>query len=242
MIGVIVEDEIPAIENLKYYLKEYPVKIAGVAKNISDAIEVINEVKPDVVFLDINLSGENGFELLEKVEVNFKTIFVTAYDSFAIRAFEVNALDYILKPLIKERIASAMAKLFDGKKETIQGRKFKIEDTIFLSNGTKACFSKLKDICYIEAESCYSKVVFNNGEAKVIPHTLKKWEAILPENDFIRVHRTFIINLSQIKEIKKRINGTCLILLKDREESIEISRRYASNLKKYAISKKNRIA
>lgn len=233
--AVIVEDEKPAIENLKFYLKEYPIEIAGTAKNLTNAVKIIKEVKPGVVFLDINLSGENGFELFDRVEADFKTIFVTAYDSFAIRAFEVNALDYILKPLVKERIASAMARLFNSKGESVTKNKYTMDDTIFLSSGVKACFSKLKDISYIEAESCYSKVVFSNKGSKVIPQTLKKWETILPENDFIRVHRTFIINISHIKEIKKRINGTYIVLLNNRDDSIEISRRYASNLKRKSI-------
>jgi two-component system, LytTR family, response regulator len=230
--AIIVEDENPAIENLKFYLKDYPMEIAGTAKNLKDAVKIIEEVQPEVVFLDINLSGENGFDLFEMIDAEFKTIFVTAYDSFALRAFEVNALDYLLKPLVKERIASAMKKLFKEEKNKPDLKKYDIEDTIFISNGPKACFSKLKDICYIEAESCYSKVVFTNKEPKVVPQTLKKWESILPENDFLRVHRAFIINTAQIKEIKKRINGTYIVLLNSKNETIEISRRYASVLKK----------
>jgi two-component system LytT family response regulator len=233
--AVIIDDEKPACENLKHYLKEYPIEIAGVAKNLTEAVQIIKEVKPGVVFLDINLSGENGFDLFDKVEAEFKTIFVTAYDSFALRAFEVNALDYLLKPLVKERIASAMARLFDSKEEIVTKKRYTMEDTIFLSNGTKACFSKLKDISHIEAESCYSRVYFVNKESKIVPQTLKKWETVLPENEFIRVHRTFIINSSHIKEIKKRINGTYLVFLHNGKEPIEISRRYASNLKKNSI-------
>lgn len=235
MKAVIVEDEKPAVENLKFYLKDYPIEIAGVARNLSDAVLKINDVKPDVVFLDINLSGENGFELFNRVEAAFKTIFVTAYDSFAIRAFEVNALDYILKPLIKERIAATVNRLLKREDGRSFQKNLSIEDTVLLSNGTRTCFTKLKDICYIEADSCYSKVVLVNKESKVVPKTLKKWESILPISDFIRVHRTFIINLSQIKEIKKRINGTYLIILTDRNDSIEISRRYAAILKRKTI-------
>lgn len=235
MKAVIVEDEKPAVENLKFYLKDYPIEIAGVAKNLKEAAKIIKEVKPGVVFLDINLSGENGFDLFNKVEADFRTIFVTAYDSFALRAFEVNALDYLLKPLVKERIASAMNRLFNGIEITVRNKKYTMEDSIFLSSGTKASFSKLKDISYIEAESCYSKVHFINKEPKVIPQTLKKWEAILPENEFIRVHRSYIINPAHIKGIKKRINGTYIVLLNHGNVSIEISRRYASNLKKKSI-------
>lgn len=241
MKAVIVEDEKPAIENLKYFLKEYPIEIAGIARNLIEAVSEIEEKKPDIVFLDINLSGENGFELFDKIEINFKTIFVTAYDSFALRAFEVNALDYLLKPLIQERVAIAMSRLLSVEMKTPSAGSYTIEDSIFLANGMKACFINLRDILYIESESCYSKVVCKQKAPKVILRTLKKWEAILPTNAFIRVHRAFIVNVNQIKELIKRQNGTYAIMFNDQVDTIEVSRRYAQKLKKYHPFSKNRV-
>ena len=231
MRALIVEDEPLAIENLIFYLKDYPIEIIGSASRISEAIELIKKKKPDVVFLDINLSGENGFELLDKIETGFRIIFVTAYDEYAVRAFEMNALDYILKPLKKERIDKAVNRLFKEKTETNSHSNYTIEDSIFLSNGNRASFIKLKDICFIEADSCYSKVVLSGTSAKVLPQTLKKWEDLLPREDFIRVHRSYVINLNQVKEIRKKNNSTYEVFFYSTKGSIEISRRYASDLK-----------
>ncbi|MCX6150465.1 MAG: LytTR family DNA-binding domain-containing protein [Ignavibacteriales bacterium] len=231
MRALIVEDEPLAIENLMFYLKDYPIEIIGAVSRIPEAIELIKKNKPDVVFLDINLSGENGFELLDKIDTGFKTIFVTAYDEYAIRAFEVNALDYILKPLKKERVDKAVNRLLKEKTETTNRPNYTITDTIFLSNGNRASFIKLKDICFIEADSCYSKVVLSGTNTKVLPQTLKRWEDLLPREEFIRVHRSYIININQVKEIKKKNNSTYEVFFLSTNGSIEISRRYASDLK-----------
>jgi two-component system LytT family response regulator len=231
MRALIIEDEPLAVDNLTFYLKEYPIEIIGAAYNIREAVKLIKKEKPDVIFLDINLSGENGFELLDKVEINFKVIFVTAYDEYAVRAFEVNALDYILKPLKKERIAKAIEKLLDNIHQEVVHRKYTIDDTLFLSTGRRACFLKLKNICYLQADSCYSKIFLSENVYKSSTRTLKKWEELLPEHEFVRIHRSFIINIDHINEIKKRNNGTYLVFLKDIKSPIGLSRRCASTLK-----------
>jgi two-component system LytT family response regulator len=231
MKALIVEDEPLAVDNLKYYLKEYPIEIIGAAHKIRDAVRLIHKEQPDVVFLDINLSGENGFDLFDEVEMDFKVIFVTAYDEYAVRAFEVNALDYILKPLKKERIAKAIEKLLDHTHDEVIHKKYTIDDAIFLSTGNRACFIKIKGIRYLQADSCYSKIYLSENVCKSSTHTLKKWEELLPEHEFIRIHRSFIINIDHIGEIKKRNNGAYLVSLDRIKNSIEISRRCASNLK-----------
>ncbi|MGD1045296.1 MAG: LytTR family DNA-binding domain-containing protein [Bacteroidota bacterium] len=231
MKALIVEDEPLAVDNLTYYLREYPIEIIGAIHRIRDAVRLIHKEQPDVVFLDINLSGENGFDLLDKVDINFKIIFVTAYDEYAVRAFEVNALDYILKPLKKERIAKAIEKLLNQTHDEVIHKKYTIDDTIFLSTGSRACFVKLKDICYIQADSCYSKLFLSETVYRSSTQTLKRWEELLPGNEFLRVHRSFILNINHIGEIKKRKNGTYSVILLGMKNSIEISRRFASNLK-----------
>ena len=231
MKALIIEDEPLAIDNLKFYLKNYPIEVIGAAHKIQEAVKFIKKEKPDVVFLDINLSGENGFDLFDRVNINFKIIFVTAYDEYAVRAFEVNALDYILKPLKKERIAKTMERVFQTPSVDEQKRYYTMDDTIFLLTGTRACFIKLKDICYIQADSCYSKIFSSNRTCKSSTHTLKKWEELLPEHEFIRIHRSFILNVNHVGGIKKRKNGTYEVDLDSMKDSIEISRRCASNLK-----------
>ena len=177
------------------------------------------------------MSGENGFDLLDRIELNFKLVFVTAYDKYALRAFEVNALDYLVKPLSKSRISKTVKRILDGKHEDIPDHKFTLDDAIFLSDNNKACFIKVKDICYIEADSCYSKIILNTGNEKIISKTLKKWEEILPQNEFIRIHRSYLLNINHIKEIKKRKNGTYYVHLNETDKLIEISRRYGHALK-----------
>ncbi len=235
MKALIVEDEQLAVDNLVFYLKEYPIEIIGSASKISDAIKIIKRSKPEVVFLDINLSGENGFDLFDRIDNSFKTIFVTAYDEYAIRAFEVNALDYILKPLRKERIDKAMNRLLDGETKVVNHSKYTIDDSLFFTHGNRASFTRLKDICYIEADSCYSKVVLSGTSTKVLPQTLKRWEELLPQEVFVRVHRSYIVNIGQVEEIKKRSNGTYGVSFKNTGSSIEISRRYACALKTKSI-------
>ena len=231
MKALIVEDEPLAVDNLKFYLKDYPVEIIGAAHNIREAVQFIKKEKPDVVFLDINLSGENGFDLLTLVDVNFRIIFVTAYDEYAVRAFDVNALDYILKPLKKERIAKAMDRVFQTPSVDEEKRHYTMDDTIFLLTGTRACFIKLKDICYIQADSSYSKIYVSDASCKTSTQTLKRWGELLPENDFLRIHRSFILNIHHIAEIKRRANGTYSVILKLIKTPMEISRRCASDLK-----------
>jgi two-component system LytT family response regulator len=231
MKALIIEDEPLAIDNLKFYLINYPIEVIGTAHKIQEAVKFIKKEKPDVVFLDINLSGENGFDLLDRVNINFKIIFVTAYDEYAVRAFEVNALDYILKPLKKERIAKAVERLFQTPSVDEQKRHYTLDDTIFLLTGTRACFIKLKDICYIRADSSYSKLYLSDGSCKTSTQTLKRWGELLPENDFFRIHRSFILNIHHIAEIKRRANGTYSVVLKLLKTPMEISRRCASDLK-----------
>jgi two-component system LytT family response regulator len=231
MRAVIIEDEPLAIDNLVFYLKDYPIEIIGAVQRIEEAVKIIKKEKPDVIFLDINLSGESGFDLLEKVDVDFKIIFVTAYDEYAVRAFEVNARDYILKPLKKERIAKTVEKLLAETKTEDSQKLLSIEDSIFISTGTRAFFLKLKRIRYIKADSCYSKIVLDDKNTRCSTKTLKCWEELLPCNEFVRVHRSFIVNQSYIKEIIRKPNGNYEIILNGIIDSIEISRRYASELK-----------
>lgn len=236
MKALIVEDEALAVENLICYLKDFPLEIIGSADNISDALTFIEKNKPEVVFLDINLSGENGFDLLERTNTFFETIFVTAYDEYAVRAFEINALDYILKPLKKDRIEKAINRLLKNTHDVPARQRYNMNDSIFLSNGCQASFIKLRDICYIEADSCYTKIILNDNNKKVLPKTLKKWEELLPPEEFVRVHRSYIINITQIKNINKKLNSTYEVSFNNTKERITISRRYSTDLRKKMLS------
>lgn len=230
MKALIVEDEPLAAENLLVYLKEYPLEIIGVAQKIQDAVRLIKQQKPGVIFLDINLSGENGFDLFDRIDITCKIIFVTAYDEYAVRAFEVNALDYILKPLKRDRIAQAVKRLFVTRKNE-RSKRFTTDDTIFLSTGMRACFLKVKEIRYLQSDSCYSKIFTGDRECKSSSRTLKTWEQLLPEKEFLRIHRSFIVNVNFVDGITKHKNGTYAITLRRIQKPIDISRRYAAAVK-----------
>lgn len=230
MRAVIIEDETLAIENLKYYLKDYPIDIIGSAFRLDDAVKLIQKEKPEVVFLDINLSGENGFDLLDRIDVNHKLVFVTAYNEYAVRAFEVNALDYILKPLSKERIENTVKRIFENRNERNPGM-YEMDDVLFLTASDKAAFIRIRDIVYIEADSCYSNIYLKDQSFKVTSKTLKKWENMLPASHFVRVHRSYLLNVDYIEEIRKQKNGTFKVIISSSRNSIYISRRCASALR-----------
>lgn len=230
---IIVDDERLARREMRRLLAEFDeIAVVGEAENLSEAIELIEKEKPNIVFLDIQLSGENGFDLLERVEQDFKLIFVTAFDAYAIRAFEVNALDYLLKPVNPERLAKALARLAEEKpEEKPELRPLEFDDRIFLQLGERSIFLKVCDISYINAAGDYSEVLTNDGRKLLIEKSLREWETRLPEKHFLRIHRQTIINLEEIEEIEAWFNRTFQVRLKKFPQPLAVSRRYAVKLK-----------
>ncbi len=218
---------------MRRLLAEYDeIAVVGEAENLSEAIELIEKEKPNIVFLDIQLSGENGFDLLERVEQNFKLIFVTAFDAYAIRAFEVNALDYLLKPVNPERLAKAIARLAEEKpEEKPELRPLEFDDRIFLQLGERSIFLKVCDISHINAAGDYSEVLTIDKRKLLIEKPLREWETRLPEKQFLRIHRQTIINLEEVEEIETWFNRTFQVRLKKYPNPLAVSRRYAIKLK-----------
>ena len=230
---IIVDDERLARKEMRRLLAEFDeIAVVGEAENLSEAARLIEEEKPNIVFLDIQLSGENGFDLLEKVEQNFKLIFVTAFDAYAIRAFEVNALDYLLKPVNPERLAKAIARLVEEKpEEKSELRSLEFDDRIFLELGERSIFLKVCDISHINAAGDYSEVFTIDGQKFLIEKPLREWEKRLPEKRFLRIHRQTIINLEEVEEIETWFNRTFQVRLKKFPQPLAVSRRYAVKLK-----------
>jgi two-component system LytT family response regulator len=230
---IIVDDERLARKEMRRLLAEFDeIAIAGEAENLREAVLLIEREKPQIIFLDIQLSGENGFDLLEKVEQNFKLIFVTAFDAYAIRAFEVNALDYLLKPVNPERLAKAIERILaEEAAEKPLLRSFEFDDRIFLEFGQRSVFLKVRDISHIFAAGDYSEVFTLAGKKYLIEKPLREWEMRLPEKQFLRIHRQTIINLEEIDEIESWFNRTFRVRLKNFRESLAVSRRYAVKLK-----------
>jgi two-component system LytT family response regulator len=231
--AIIVDDERLARKELRSLLAEFEeISVIGEAENLSETVALIENEKPDVVFLDVQLSNENGFDLLEKVEKKFNLIFVTAFDKFAIRAFEINALDYLLKPVNPERLAKAIERLFEGETEnSAELRPLEFDDRLFLDSGEKSCFLLISEISHICASGDYTEVLTITGHKFLIEKSLREWEMRLPEKYFARIHRSTIVNLDQIEKIETWFNRTLQIRLYGFAEEFMVSRRYAVKLK-----------
>ena len=222
----LVDDEILAIRELETMLKAFPeLEIIGSSDRATKAVEQINSLKPDLIFLDINMPGMNGFELLEKLDEAPDVIFVTAYDEYAIQAFEVNALDYILKPVNPERLKDAINKVQKKtiKEKSLESEKLGLDKKIFIKDGEKCYFVPVKDIFLIESEGNYVRVFFDNKKP-LLHKSLTYMESRLAEEVFFRANRQYILNLNFIKNIEPYFNSTLLIEMQNGQK-IDLSQR-----------------
>ena len=230
--AIIVDDERLARKELRSLLTEHPtIEIVGEAESVTAAAELARSTQPDVVFLDIQMPGESGFHLLERLPVPCKVIFVTAYDAYALRAFEVNALDYLLKPINPTRLAAALARLSATAAPPAPARKLEYDDRLFLEIGERAQFLKLEQLVCLRAAGDYSELVTTDGKVALILKSLKEWEERLPEKHFTRIHRSTIINLEYVERIESWFNRSWQIHLRYLNEPLLVSRRYAAQLK-----------
>jgi len=234
---IIVDDTLLIRNELKSLLNDYAeIDVIGVAENVDKAIQLIKKHNPDVIFLDIQLQGETGFDLLEKADISSQIIFITAYDQYAIRAFEVNALDYLLKPINKQRLSKAISRLLPNEK-TSPGpqNKVKYDDVIYVNINGSLKFVKIPLLKCIIAEGKYSYIVYGDSKRDLVSKTLQEWEEILPEKYFVRIHRSSIVNFEHVETVKRNKNYTHQVYIKGIEEPFDISRRFAVKLKKYLV-------
>jgi two-component system LytT family response regulator len=232
--AIIVDDERLARVNLKKLLEPHSeIEIVGEASSCENALELINFHKPQLVFLDIQLSGETGFDLLELIDNSIIIVFVTAYDEFALRAFEVNAIDYLLKPVNPERLKIAIERVIKKeKKQKKEAKNYEYSDSIYVRlNNYASRFIKISSIKLIEPIGNYSRIVTSEGKRCLVLKTLKQWQEELPDNNFVRIHRSSIVNIEHVDHIEKKSNARHMAFLKNIVEPLEVSRRYAKNLK-----------
>ncbi|MDP3150562.1 MAG: LytTR family DNA-binding domain-containing protein [Ignavibacteria bacterium] len=231
---LIVDDEKYARGDLRELLSLFPtIEVVGEAKNIKTAIEAIEKLKPDLIFLDIQFPGETGFELFDKVDINAKVIFVTAYDEYAIRAFDVNACDYLLKPVNPDRLALAVKRIQENRERQIPpGISLTEEDSIYLQLNYKYYFIRVDSIIKITAADHFTEIITAKGLKGLTNKQLCEWDECLPKSSFIKVHRSTIINMNFVERIERGANYSYHIIMKNIEEPIAISRRYASQIKK----------
>jgi two-component system LytT family response regulator len=235
MKALVIDDERLARKELISLLSEFPrIEIVGEAVNADDAIEKIDALKPDILFLDIQMPGKNGFELLETLDIVPKVIFTTAYDEYALKAFEVSALDYLLKPIRKERLEECVQKIMDAVQEeklhsSEATYKLGLNDQVFVKDGDKCWFVRLSNVRLFESDGNYIKVYFDNFKP-MIHKSLNALDKKLDDRAFFRASRKHIINLSWVESIESWFNGGLLVKMKGGEK-VEVSRRQASKFK-----------
>jgi two-component system LytT family response regulator len=211
---IIIEDEAPARELLKHYLKDYnEIEVIAECPDGFAGLKSISEMKPDLIFLDIQMPKLTGFEMLEVLEERPEIIFTTAYDQFAIKAFELNAVDYLLKPYHKERLKEAISKVVEKTGSGKEDRKPTGEllsksprlssplSRIVVRKANSINIIPIDQIRYVEAQDDYVMIYHSAGKA-LKQKTMKFYEDNLPKADFVRIHRSYIVNVVEIKRIE----------------------------------------
>lgn len=245
---LLVDDEPDACQNLRRILNDYvdpDIEIAGIAHNTRDAERLTQQLRPDALFLDIDMPGENAFQFLERLgEISFEVVFVTAYDAYAVRAFRLNAVDYILKPLnideldrtvrrLRERLAfrhlsdsqiyGALAGQINGRKEQMQ---------IILRDNNCAEVVTFSRLLYAEAMGSYARVVFLSPEgvekSMVLSHSIAEYEELFPSHLFFRIHRSYLVNRTYIRELLRNEDQNAVVLYN--KKSLPVSRRRYADL------------
>lgn len=227
--AVIVEDSRLARNELKELIKKHPeIELLGEAENVDKGVELIQSVNPDLLFLDINMPEKDGFELLEMLDDVPITVFTTAFDEYAIKSFEYNALDYLLKPINEKRFALAIEKVkakLEGaaddklvKEERLTGN-----SQIFIKDGEKCWLVKIGDISLLEIVGNYTRVFFED-QNPMLYKSLNQVEEKLPEKYFFRANRQQIINTNFIQNVVPWFNGKLKLTMQNGEE-VEVSRR-----------------
>ncbi len=235
MKALIIDDERLARTELRRLLEPFKeIQIVGEAVNVDDAIEKISQLSPELLFLDIQMPGKSGFDLLEMLDKVPKVIFTTAYDEYALKAFEYNALDYLLKPIEPKRLEEAIRKIVEREKKDVQIKSalpdiLSAEDQVFVKDGDRCWFVKLERIRLFESEGNYVRLYFEDNKPLIL-RTLNYLDERLDPRSFFRANRKHIINLKWIESIEPWLNGGLLVKLKGGQK-VEVSRRQAVKFK-----------
>jgi len=238
MKAIIIDDERLARTELRKLLEDFPeIEIVDEAANAEEGITKIETHNPDLIFLDIQMPGKTGFDLLAELDRAPQVIFTTAYDEYALKAFEVNALDYLQKPIEPKRLADAVHKLHASEMISNNHNHITTEnksllsdaDQVFVKDGERCWFVKLNEIRLFESVGNYAKVFFGNNKPLILK-SLNALEERLDEKTFFRANRKHIVNLRMIDKIEPYFNGGLLLELKGGEK-IEVSRRQTVKFK-----------
>lgn len=240
--ALIIDDEKLARERLIRLLKAYEdrIHIVGEASDGKEALELAERLKPDLLFLDIQMPIMDGFALLEALSFDVHVLFTTAYDQYALKAFEENSVDYLLKPVEQERLDKSIEKLAflekrshkDDLEKLISQIQSPTSKHIPVQTGGKIILLKVSDIVYLQAEDKYIQAYDKNKNCHLLSGTLKEFEQKLGDN-FLRIHRSILLNSDYILEIRKSFNGRFNFTLQNYEsKTLQSSQSQSSLIKK----------
>ncbi len=215
MKALIIDDERLARSEVRRLLSEFSwISVIGEAENADEALTKINELQPDLLFLDVQMPGKTGFELLESIRGEPPhVIFTTAYDEFALRAFEVNALDYLVKPITPERLALALSRVREAGPPAVSDTPLRSSDHVLVRDGSRCWFIALHRIRLLESDGNYTRVYFDSAKP-LIYRSLSTLEQRLPTDAFFRINRQQIVNLDYIENIESWFSGGLKIWLR----------------------------
>src|SRR6478609_3076905 len=242
---IIIDDEKLARDLLQEYVQQMPnLQVIGECGKGKEAVEAIDRLKPDLIFLDVQMPGMNGFDVLDEITHDPYVIFVTAYDQYAIKAFEKNVVDYLLKPLDQERFKLGVDRAITRMKmeqnnvgELLRNikteNKSSYDSHIFVQKSEKLLNLPVEEIVYLEASGDYT-ILSTKNDQFVSSSGIGKLEEILNPETFIRVHRSTIININNLKEIEKHFNGGMVVKMLN-GKSFPVSRTYAKLIRKKVV-------
>jgi len=229
--AVIVDDETPAREVLQELLLDHPnVKVVGEAGSVATAAKLCMDLRPNLVFLDIEMRDGDGFDLLPKLDPIPAIIFVTAYDQFAVRAFEVNAVDYLVKPVHPERLAHSLQRIV-RQPPPVRAEPLTEDDRIFLKSDSTCRMVFVTEIAGIEAEENYSKVHLTDGGSILMRRSMSEWERILPGQHFVRVHRSVILNIGAVRKVVMNGRDELTVEIAGFPAPLQLGRRSAARIR-----------
>ena len=221
MKAIIVEDEKNSRELLRSAIENFTdgVEVIGEADNVNNAVALINKLKPDVLFLDIELPDGKGFDIIDRLDENYKVIFVTAYDDYAIKAIRYAAIDYLVKPLDLDDLEASIERLkirpsITQKNIDLLNNKLKSstahEDKIMIASHKSYKLLNMDDIVAVEADENYVFFILENGKKHLASQSLNYFESLLPSEKFYRIHKSHIINLTKVKSVEKGRTGKAI--------------------------------
>lgn len=240
MTCVIVEDEKLLALSLEKMLKEEGLEVLGISADLEEAVELIDRLKPDILFLDINLGRSDGFEILRRIKHNPYIVFTTAYSEYAVKAFEENAIDYLLKPIKRERLKIAIEKVKNlneknySKKiseflDAVKSVSSKISNRIPIETSGEIYFINTDDIIYLQSEE-KNTLIFLKDEVLKTRQSMKDIEVRLPSREFLRIHKSYVVAVKYIKKIVKNYFGGMAVEMTN-GKIIPVGRNYKEDLK-----------